>query len=401
MVSMSIHNRQSRPWRVPIGAWKGQPTFIIGGGKSLTGFDFNRLHRDGVRVIALNSAYRVAPWADAMFFADRRWYDWNKDDLHLFTGGPVITRSIIRDPTRLIYRLNRESKQPLSHDASFIGGWCSGGCGLNLAYLYGADPIFLLGYDMVEGNWHDWHQLPPKPGQHRNSFIPPLERMAPELAKAGRRVFNTNPRSALRCFPFIDLEEVLAMSVDELTKIEQEKYEEIWNRPEYRRTSPGMRECALAFEGLRMKAGDTLLDFGSGPCLATKWFRDQGLDAKGVDFARNASSEPSVPVYLSCLWEMDAHDIPPAKFGFCSDVMEHIPEEKVLDVFRGIFDRVTDAVWMRIALRPDVMGPKLIGQHLHLTVKPTEWWRRQMEEVFPRVDIARPEKNQAILVGRK
>jgi uncharacterized protein YjeT (DUF2065 family) len=33
--------------------------------------------------------------------------------------------------------------------------------------------------------------------------------MAPELAKEGVTVLNTNPDSALRCFPFADIDDLL------------------------------------------------------------------------------------------------------------------------------------------------------------------------------------------------
>jgi hypothetical protein len=55
------------------GAWEGEPCFIIGGGPSLKGFDFNRLRGQG-RVIAINRALEYAPWADVVFFMDWKLY---------------------------------------------------------------------------------------------------------------------------------------------------------------------------------------------------------------------------------------------------------------------------------------------------------------------------------------
>src|SRR5690349_3855481 len=33
----------------------------------------------GARVIAINDAYLMAPWADVLYFADPRWWDWQRD----------------------------------------------------------------------------------------------------------------------------------------------------------------------------------------------------------------------------------------------------------------------------------------------------------------------------------
>src|SRR3972149_821520 len=57
-------------WEVmPDGAWRGERCFIIGGGPSLAGFDFERLRGQG-RIIAVNKAYLDAPFADILFFMD-------------------------------------------------------------------------------------------------------------------------------------------------------------------------------------------------------------------------------------------------------------------------------------------------------------------------------------------
>jgi len=55
------------------GEWAGEPCFIIGGGPSLKGFDFESLRGKG-RVIAINRAYEHVPFADVHFFMDNRYY---------------------------------------------------------------------------------------------------------------------------------------------------------------------------------------------------------------------------------------------------------------------------------------------------------------------------------------
>lgn len=380
-------------WRVPRD-WVGEAVFIIGGGPSVKGFDFDRLR--GRRIIAVNNAgLDLVPWADVLFWADKRWLDWNVHRLGEHTGQYKVSRKLPHIPTGHDIKVLRFKPRRLSHLPDAVGGWCGGSSAINLAHLFGARVIVLMGFDMRPGNWHDDHKLPPIDGQHREKFIPVLEAMEPELRACGVVVINTNPRSALRCFPFADIEELLAM--DNLAAVEREKYVAIWQREEYRRVSPGMIESDRAWQVCGIRSGATLIDFGSGPARATKWFEDRGVDVVAVDFAPNAR-ETDVPFVEACLWDMpDA--LPPADFGYCCDVMEHIPTEKVWEVLSGIAARVKKAAYFRIATRPDKMG-RLIGRPLHLTINRGEWWRREVEKHFALVDVIEDTGRDVILLAR-
>ncbi len=197
-------------WTVPKGAWKGEPCFILGGGPSLKAIDVNRLRGKG-RVIAINAAFLIAPWADVLYIADLGCYRNFKDRAHLFEGEHFVTRSKISDvdPAHNVKRVNKSLKMALSDEAGTVVGQDSGSNSLNLAYLFGASPIYLLGFDMTPGNWHDLHHKP-QDVKHFKTYTHYLTRMAPELARRGIEVFNCNPKSALTCFPFADLNEVLA-----------------------------------------------------------------------------------------------------------------------------------------------------------------------------------------------
>ena len=368
--------------------------FVVGGGPSIKGFDFNRLR--GRNVIAVNNAgLDLVPWAHVLFWADKRWLDWNHSRLGEHTGKYKISRKPPHLGREHDIKQMKFSPKSLSDRSDTVGGWCGGSSAINLAYLMGARVIILMGFDMRPGNYHKDHKFPHIDGQHRDKFIPTLEAMAPGLLKRGVTVINTNQRSALRCFPFADIEELLM--VDDLAKIERDKYIAIWERPEYRRISPGMLECERAFTVLEMQPKKTIIDFGAGPARATKWFDDQGLKATAVDFAPNAR-ETDVKFVEACLWDMPA-SLKAADYGFCTDVMEHLPEDKVDLVLEGIAKRSKQGVYFRIATRPDKMG-KLIGQPLHLTVKPGEWWRRKLEEFFDLVDVVEDTGRDIMLVAR-
>jgi hypothetical protein len=61
-----------------------------------------------------------------------------------------------------------------------------------------------------------------------------------------------------------------------------------------------------------------------------------------------------------------------APFGYCTDVLEHIPPDDVGAVIDNIVHAV-DTVFFQISTVPDHFGA-VINQDLHLTVRPHEWW---------------------------
>lgn len=195
-------------WQVPR-SWAGDPCFILGGGPSLAAVDVSALRGRG-RIIAINNAHEIAPFADLCYFADLRWFIeaypgyGNCRKLESFPG-PIVTRAERIEHERLtVLRLRYDGKAAYSRYPTTIAGWCSGANAINIAALAGADPIVLFGFDMHGRNWHPGHPIPPKPGIYEKHFIPSLTRMAAELARDGVTVINATPGSALKCFPIVD-----------------------------------------------------------------------------------------------------------------------------------------------------------------------------------------------------
>lgn len=108
-----------KKWSVPC-LWPDETVFILGGGPSLPIERLTELRGKG-KVIAINNAGFVAPWADLLFFADTRWWTWNRDRLGEFEGEYVVTRSPtfkIDDPILVLdYKPYR-----LSHVPTAVGG---------------------------------------------------------------------------------------------------------------------------------------------------------------------------------------------------------------------------------------------------------------------------------------
>ena len=219
-------------WEVPRGQWKGEDVFLLAGGPSLAALDVERLR--GRRVIALNDAGLVrAPWADVLFWADARWFKWNLDELEQNRSTWRISRAELIPPARqqlddegrriveLLERLEvkflfHDQRSALSSNPGRVAGRDVGGAGINLAWLFGPPRrLYLAGYDFKAGpggetHWHQRHRLPTQQRRWREVFMPAIERMAPLLKAGGVEVFNLNPDSALRCFPFTTLDQVLA-----------------------------------------------------------------------------------------------------------------------------------------------------------------------------------------------
>ena len=208
---------------LPDGAWSGEPCFVVAGGPSLRGFDFERLRGRG-RVIAINRAFEFIPWADMLFFMDHTFYQFvHKDPERLakwesFRGYRVFLNMMGRlVPDCNSVKAIGRSGVSHSHSKGLYHGNNSGFGALQMALALGCRPIYLLGYDMLdEGkanktdaqtHWHSGYGRLAHMGAPL-SFRRDFDLEANRLKKLDY-VFNLNPRSGLRVFKFKTIEEVL------------------------------------------------------------------------------------------------------------------------------------------------------------------------------------------------
>ena len=213
-------------WTIP-DEWAGERAFILGGGPSLKGFDAEVLRGHG-RVVGINEAgLTLAPWCDVLHWCDGRWLEWNVDRVGLHCGSYKICRHSRdgrtpncppdvseRIPSVLdafeVRHIEKFGNVPLSQDPTKTSGVCAGGSAINLAFLFGAVSIVLLGFDMQPtGQWHEQHRVPSKPFHYQQHKVPAIERMARPLRSLGIEVLNATPGSALECFPIVKLEDIL------------------------------------------------------------------------------------------------------------------------------------------------------------------------------------------------
>lgn len=163
---------------------------------------------------------------------------------------------------------------------------------------------------------------------------------------------------------------------------EQRKYERMWGEAAYRERSPGERIAQIAWD--EMKPEGTMCDFGCGTGRAANWFAQRGIEVTGFDIAGNAMTEHSGPFVQGTLWDMP--EFGEFDYGYCCDVMEHLPPETIEASLNGIASRVRKAAFFQIALFECHMG-KTIGEHLHLTVRPAKWWHAALRRQFASVRV--------------
>jgi hypothetical protein len=194
--------------------WSGETVYIIGGGPSLIGFDWNRLI--GKRTIAINKAILSYPMADALYWTDSRVYGWYKKEIDSFKGLKYSIRNHSSYPAgiNILRKSNKfgleEAKDALCH------GNNSGYAAINLAYLLGAKRIVLLGYDMhndgKKGHYHDGYPVPPTGDNiYRDQFIPGFQILADLLKEKKVDVYNASMTSSLRVWPKISFEQALSL----------------------------------------------------------------------------------------------------------------------------------------------------------------------------------------------
>lgn len=169
---------------------------------------------------------------------------------------------------------------------------------------------------------------------------------------------------------------------------ERAKYAEISILPEYNVVHPGLESADWFLDVLDPRAGETVIDIGCGAGGAGLKLAERGLQVTWLDLVdvRLDSTIDRKRFIQSCLWDCSW----PLRrrigwdYGFCVDVMEHLPTEYTMLVL----DRIVSCCrtsWLQIACAPETHGD-LINQRLHLTVRDFEWWRDRIATVGNLVD---------------
>lgn len=168
---------------------------------------------------------------------------------------------------------------------------------------------------------------------------------------------------------------------------EKAKYEMMWDIEDYRKVAPGEHTAHIFLEQAKPLKDSTCIDFGCGTGRGGLMIALFGnMIVTLLDFAKNALDDDVAKVVevqpdrLKWLEADLSREIPvTAAYGFCTDVMEHIPPEQVDDVLKNIL-KAANNVFFQISLEDDVMGAR-IGEPLHLSVHPYEWWVKKFQDM--------------------
>ena len=186
--------------------------FIIGGGNSLSGFDFSRLKNE--TTIAINGSCFYVPnvnhviWSDIDFWPKHRERLQKEcEDAELWTSDAVWvlppykgTKPYRRMDTHQTGTQNPEEKL---HLYGGKGTYLTGVLALSFAIAKGFGPIYMLGYDCknIDGknHFHD-HSRPKDAFSHSMKLYEPLK---------NENIINLGPDSDLETFPKKSIDEVL------------------------------------------------------------------------------------------------------------------------------------------------------------------------------------------------
>lgn len=184
------------------------------------------------RVIAINSSWRLAPWADVLYFTDSGWYLANAETVKSWPGlvismSPRAKRELpdkvkrvkgIGDPSFPPRQMGRPSFPPLGSEG-VQQGRNSGNTAVGVAIAMGAARVLLCGYDcrLVNGKEHFHTDESIYQGKRDLALYDKEYRFAfrgwqEAAASSGIEVLNCTQGSAIEEFPFADLDEALACS---------------------------------------------------------------------------------------------------------------------------------------------------------------------------------------------
>lgn len=186
---------------------------IAASGPSLAVDDLERL-RGKLPLIAVNNVASLAPWAALLYACDGKWWDAYPEIWQPFRGERWTQDRDAATRYGLRWIEGREGFG-ISTDRGVIHyGRNSGFQAMNLAALAGARRIVLTGFDMRLDRGTHWH------GDHGRGLHNPTDitverwRRAFDEARVGLdylgcEVVNATKRTALDCFPRVDLEAVI------------------------------------------------------------------------------------------------------------------------------------------------------------------------------------------------
>lgn len=218
--------------------WLGSTVIVAATGPSLTEDVAAKCIASGLHTVAVNDAYLLFPNADILYACDAAWWDhhegvpkfrgerWSSHnpDPDSKAGSKPIDDKLEAAKRWGLNLIRGEIRPGFSFDSHCIHyGGNSGFQAINIAIHLGAARIILVGFNMRNGSKPTgrgrgsetiYHFFGPHRGPKLRNNDPLT--FVPQFNEAARRmngrveIINCTPDSALRCFPWMDLERALA-----------------------------------------------------------------------------------------------------------------------------------------------------------------------------------------------
>lgn len=193
--------------------WRGQACVIVASGPSAKDAPLETI-RGRAKVIAINTSWRLVPWADALYGCDCRWWEANPDAMDF----PGLKMTVAENCLPSLKKLRLVNSPTIVTEPGQIGSGCNSGFqATNVAVQFKANPIVWVGFDMRLDNGIHWHGPHPQglnnPREERvERWRRFLDDAAPQFKKLGVQVLNASSVSALKNYPKVGLEEALQLA---------------------------------------------------------------------------------------------------------------------------------------------------------------------------------------------
>jgi hypothetical protein len=396
LANIHINSGNGAEW---IGFRKPNPytAILVGGGPSVADHieQIAQMQADGGMVFAMNGAatflLKHGIRADYQVVADAKPETATlvepKASRHLFAS-QVDPACFAAVPGALLWHLhmdNMEDAFPQARKArggyALVGGGAAvGNSACALAYVMGYRTLHLFGYDSSHrGEASHAYDQP------MNAFIPVID-----VDWAGKS-FRSSVAMKAQAEKFMITGQALKQEGVAITvhgegllptmwntpiadMTERDKYRLMWQVDAYRDFSPGERVVTTFLE--HVQPDGLVIDFGCGTGRAALFLAKMDIPVLLVDFADNCRDEEAINLpFLE--WDLTLPIPARAKYGLCTDVMEHIPTKDVVTVLSNIME-AAETVMFHISTVKDAFGV-MLGTDLHLTVRSHEWWLAHYE----------------------
>lgn len=153
--------------------------------------------------IAVNDSYRLCPHANFLYACDGDWWDTHIKSVRRIFSGELWTQCLPTSEKYSLSRIEGDGKPGLGLEKIHFGN-SSGYQAVNLAYLWGAKEIILLGYDCqkIDGksHWFGEHPDSLRADSKYNDWVNYYNQMAKDLKAKGVKVINCSKNSAITAF---------------------------------------------------------------------------------------------------------------------------------------------------------------------------------------------------------